>query len=55
VHAAHWEVMNVNLARCTGDLIARIVCEQRVRQRFCEGRWGEVPECATGVTNEHRR
>jgi hypothetical protein len=55
VHAAHWEVMNVNLSRCAGDLIARIVCEQRVRQRFCEGRWGEVPECATGVTNEHRR
>ncbi|HKP66221.1 MAG TPA: hypothetical protein VJX31_06315 [Casimicrobiaceae bacterium] len=55
VHAAPWEVMNVNLARCSGDLIARIVCEQRVRQRFCEGRWGEAPECSMGVSNEHRR
>ena len=55
VRAAPWEVMNVNLARCSGDLIARIVCQQRVRQRFCEGRWGEAQECSMGVTNEHRR
>jgi ribosomal protein L40E len=49
------DMMNVSLARCSGDIIARIVCEQRVRQRFCEGRWDATPECLTGVTNEHRR
>jgi len=48
-----WEVMHVSLARCSGDLIARIVCDQRVRRHFCEGHWGEVPECASGVANEH--
>lgn len=55
LQAAPGEMMNVSLARCSGDLIARIVCEHRVRQRFCEGRWGQAPECPTGVANEHRR
>jgi hypothetical protein len=47
-----WHAMQVNLARCSGDLIARIVCDQRVRQRFCAGRWGRTPECAS-FSNEH--
>jgi hypothetical protein len=45
-------VLHVSLASCDGDLIARIVCDQSARRRFCEGRWGEAPECA-GVANEH--
>jgi ribosomal protein L40E len=48
-----WQMMHVGLARCDGELIARIVCELRVRQRFCEGRWGEAPECTSGITNDH--
>jgi hypothetical protein len=48
-----WEAMHVSLSRCRGDLIARIVCDQRVRRRFCEGHWGEVPECASGVAKDH--
>jgi hypothetical protein len=47
-----WQAMHVSLARCGGDLIARIVCDQRVRRRFCEGHWGEAPECASGVAND---
>ncbi len=47
-----WEAMHVSLTSCGGDLIARIVCDQRVRRRFCEGHWGEVPECASGVAND---
>jgi len=46
--------MNENLARCGGDLIARIVCHQRVRGQFCKGYWGEVPECASVVAYNHR-
>jgi ribosomal protein L40E len=42
-----WQTMHVSLARCGGDLIARMVCDQRMRRGFCEGRWGEVPECAS--------
>lgn len=49
-----WQVMNEDLARCGGDLIARIVCHQRVRGQFCEGYWGEVPECASVVAYDHR-
>ncbi len=50
-----WEGMHESLARCDGDLIARIVCDQRVRQRFCEGHWGEAPECGSSVANDHRQ
>ena len=47
-----WQVMQVSLAGCGGDLIDRIVCDQRVRRRFCEGHWGDAPECASGVAND---
>jgi len=48
-----WHVMHTNLAQCDGDLLARVVCDQRVRRHFCEGHWGKAPECASGVANEH--
>ena len=48
-----WQVMHVSLAGCGGDLIDRIVCDQRVRRRFCEGHWGDAPECGSGVANDH--
>jgi ribosomal protein L40E len=48
-----WEAMHVSLASCGGDLFARILCDQRVRRRFCEGHWGEAPECASGVAKDH--
>jgi hypothetical protein len=45
--------MSVSLAQCGSDvLITRIVCDQRVRRRFCEGRWGASPECASGISND---
>jgi len=47
------QAIDVSLARCSGDLFARILCEQRVRRRFCEGHWGETPECVNGVINDH--
>ncbi len=48
-----WQGMHVSLAGCGGDLIDRIVCDQRVRRRFCEGHWGDAPECARDVANDH--
>jgi len=48
-----WQLMHVSLARCDGDLIARIVCQLRVRRRFCQGHWGEAPECVDGINNDH--
>ena len=48
------QVMNENLAQCAnGDLFDRIVCDQRVRRQFCDGQWGKVPQCQSGVPNDH--
>ena len=47
-----WQPMHVSLTQCGDGLLTRIVCDQRVRRRFCEGRWGASPECASGITND---
>jgi hypothetical protein len=49
-----WQLMNDALARCTtaGGLFDRILCDQRVRREYCEGRWGQVPQCPSGVAND---
>jgi hypothetical protein len=47
------EQMRDALSRCTtGGIIDRIVCDQRVRREYCDGRWGQVPQCASGVPND---
>jgi hypothetical protein len=47
------QLMNERLARCaSGDLFGRILCDQRVRREYCEGRWGQVPQCPSGVAND---
>jgi hypothetical protein len=45
--------MQASLSRCDGALIERIVCDQRVRLRYCDGHWGRAPQCEAGVANEH--
>lgn len=45
--------MRDSLARCAnGDLIDRILCDQRVRREYCATRWGLVPQCPSGVAND---
>jgi hypothetical protein len=46
------EEMKASLASCGGNLIAHILCDQRVRRRFCEGHWGEAPECSSFVASD---
>jgi hypothetical protein len=46
LRADRWKAMHASLGRCDGDLIARVVCDQRVRRHFCEGHWSKVPECS---------
>jgi hypothetical protein len=42
--ADRWAQMRSELAACPkSSLIPR--CEQRIRERYCEGSWGAVPEC----------
>ncbi|MEO8537747.1 MAG: hypothetical protein ABI533_09480, partial [Betaproteobacteria bacterium] len=41
-----WTQMDAERARCTReDFIARVVCDQRVRFRYCSGYWGKVLQC----------
>jgi hypothetical protein len=41
-----WARMDLELSQCTReDFIARVVCGQRVRFRYCDGYWGKVPAC----------
>ena len=47
-----WQAMYTSLARCSGDVSARIVCDERVRRQFCEGHWNNAPACANGVLTD---
>lgn len=44
-----WQAMLEAIARCPRDnFFTGVVCEQRVRLRYCEGHWGESPHCGSG-------
>ena len=41
-----WAQMSEELSRCTReDFIARVICDQRVRFRYCDGYWGKTAQC----------
>lgn len=41
-----WTRMADELSRCTReDFITRVICDQRVRFRYCGNYWGKVPQC----------
>ena len=41
-----WDTMNAALAACSQEtLLAGLMCTERVRYQFCEGFWGQVPQC----------
>ena len=49
-----WVQMSSDLARCTReDFINRVVCDQRVRLRYCDGYWGKVSQCPGAPAAEH--
>jgi hypothetical protein len=42
------------VARCGRDgFLAGVICEQRVRLKYCEGYWGQVAQCPSGIANDH--
>jgi hypothetical protein len=50
-----WTQMNDELSRCTReDFISRVICDQRVRFRYCNGYWGAVPQCPGNPAPERR-
>ena len=49
-----WTRMSDELSRCTReDFIARVICDQRVRLRYCDGYWGKAQQCPVN-TNPDR-
>ena len=49
-----WQVMADQIVRCGRDgFLAGVICEQRVRLKYCDGYWGQAPQCASGVPNDH--
>ena len=50
-----WTRMSEELSRCTReDFITRVICDQRVRFRYCPGYWGKVPQCPGSPAPESR-
>jgi hypothetical protein len=50
-----WTRMSDELSRCTReDFIARVICDQRVRFRYCPGYWGKVAQCPGSPAPESR-
>jgi hypothetical protein len=51
--ADRWRRMEEEASRCTReDFIARVVCGQRVRFRYCDGYWGKVTQCPANPAPE---
>ncbi|HEX8740598.1 MAG TPA: hypothetical protein VF925_10690 [Casimicrobiaceae bacterium] len=52
----HWTQMNNDLSRCTReDFINRVICDQRVRIRYCDGYWGKVAQCPVSPSTQDVR
>lgn len=50
-----WARMKDDLSRCTReDFIARVVCDQRTRWRYCDGYWGKAVQCPANPTTPER-
>jgi hypothetical protein len=48
-----WQMMHDAVASCGREaLLARLICEQRVRTQYCNGYWGTVPQCPSGPAND---
>jgi hypothetical protein len=54
--ADRWQSMAAAIARCPrADFLAAVLCEQRVRLQYCEGYWGDVPECRGANRSDNGR
>jgi hypothetical protein len=50
-----WTRFAEELRLCQGEsFLNRVLCDQRVRVRYCDGYWGKVPQCPAGVANPDR-
>jgi len=49
-----WQMYADAMGRCgREDFFKRFTCEQRARLHYCEGYWGQVPQCPSAPTRDH--
>lgn len=49
-----WQAMSEALAKCAREgLLAGFLCSERARLHYCDGHWGQVPQCPTANRNEY--
>jgi len=49
-----WQAYADEMTRCAKeDFFSRVVCQQKVRGRYCEGYWGKVPQCPGNTAVDH--
>jgi hypothetical protein len=42
------------IAQCGGNgFFSGVICEQKIRIRYCEGYWGQAAQCPSGIPNDH--
>jgi len=50
------QVMAAALSRCEREnFLAGFLCKERAWLQFCDGQWGEVPQCPSGVRSNNTR
>jgi hypothetical protein len=50
------QLMAAAMSRCEGEnLLAGFVCKERAWLQFCDGQWGEVPQCPSGSLSNNAR
>jgi hypothetical protein len=49
-----WQLMADEIAQCGRDgFVSGVICEQKIRLRYCEGYWGQAAQCPSGIPNDH--
>jgi hypothetical protein len=49
-----WQMFADAMDECKrADFFSRLACQQRTRARYCEGYWGQVPQCPAAPTRDH--
>lgn len=49
-----WQILQETIAGCGREgFFDGVVCEQKARLAACDGYWGQVPQCPSGIGNDH--
>ncbi|HEX5862774.1 MAG TPA: hypothetical protein VF014_00620, partial [Casimicrobiaceae bacterium] len=49
-----WQMMAEAMTQCAREqFFARLACQQRTRNQYCDGYWGQVAQCPAAPTKDH--